>query len=194
MRQIREAGKVVRIEYTLEEMSKLLRLEPEELKQWQQALPPSGTDEKNEPLYSISAPADIELLRKKARILRTGVSEKGLAKIEKNGQFEAYAALAEDCPEGMPLQAWRSYALVVLMQAKYNITLTPEELAERANLKERDPETGKLVLGVAMARKHLRLLMNMTPKEASVSDPRPYLKLKDGRWEHQGLPKAWQGR
>jgi hypothetical protein len=100
------------------------------------------------------------------------MSEKAALTVERSGYLDAYAALAEDCPSGLTAHVWRSYALVVMVQNRFQVKIGPHELAERANLRDDD-----------MAEKHLRLLMALG-----------YLKDRGEAWEHKGLPLAWRSR
>ena len=125
------------------------------------------------------------------------MSEKALANIEAQNVLNAYAALAEDCPAGLTVHVWRSYGLVVLMQARHGVMIGAEELAQRARLSQMDPGTGKRVLGVGVARKHLRLLQalgylkDIHAGEQVKQGERVYVAEKP-EWLHQGLPQAWR--
>lgn len=195
-RLLDKAGKVKAIEYTLEEISQLLDCAPERLSEWQQLIPPSGTDEAGNPLYQLSSSKDLELWKKRIALLATGMGETSVSQVEEAGQLNAYAALAEDAPEGITAHIWRSYALVVLMQAKHNLTLTPDELARRAGLVDYTDD-GKPVLGVETANKHLRFLTNLG--YLKLIKPGVTIRINDRnekatemQWLHKGLPKAWQ--
>jgi hypothetical protein len=198
-------GRVAYVEFTLDEMAKALSIEQpglsaeidkEELETWRQAIPPAR-EQDGQPVYTIRSKSELELLRKRAMILRTGMSERALKNIEQEGVLDAYAALAADCPQGLTAHVWRSYGLVVLMQVRHSVKIDAEELAKRARLAERDPKTGKEVLGVDMARKHLRLLQALGYlKNIEQGDPvrvgDKTVPAPDARWEHLGLPRAWQ--
>lgn len=204
-------GKVEELEYTLVEMAELLGVRPKQageyrevsgadlLEQWQATIKPSGVDADGKPLYRVRRKDDVELWRKRAAVLRTGLSETSVANIEKAGHLNAYAALAVDCPEGIDAHVWRSYAIVVFMQAKHGRMIDAEELAERGSLVELDPATGEKRLGISLARKHLRLLQGMRLLKAvkpgenvPLGNGKSYQ--SEGEWLHQGLPHAWQGR
>lgn len=174
-----DTGVVERIEFTPEEMAeKILGVSLDDLLGWKKLIPSSGKGSKK--VYSITSPKELELWKKRAALLRTRMTETAVRNVEKNGLLDAYAALSEDCPEGITVHVWRSYGLIVLMQTKYHIQIGPEELAKRANINRRD-ESGKVVPDTEMAAKHIRLLEALG-----------FITNKDGRWEHQGLPLVWQ--
>lgn len=177
----KKTGQLLRIEVPAREMAeKVLGVELEDLARWTKAIPPLR-GEGEDAIYTVRSRDELDVLRKRAKLLRTNMNEKAVANVEKAGLLDAYADLAEDCPPGITAHVWRSYGVVVLMQVRYNRMIGAEELAERAGLKRR--EGGKLVPDVEMAEKHLRLLTrlgHLTPSE-------------EGRWEHQGLPKGWVG-
>ena len=199
-RRLRDkTGKVVRIELSASEMAQTLGIEqkavvgdgsdaptPEQtLASWNTVIPPLRRDN-NELVYGFSSAQELSLLKKRAALLRTQMKPEAVANVETQGLLDAYAALAEDCPEGITAHVWRSYGLVVLMQMRYGQKLDAKELAKRAGLTDVDPTTGKRVLGVKTAERHLRLL-----------DALGYLVEGAGKWEgqwqHRGLPQSWRG-
>lgn len=167
--------------FHLAELAALLEVDPEQLAGWQRLLPPTKRTP-DDLIYVLESPAQLALWRKRALVLRTQMTQDAVASIEQAGLLDAYAGLALDCPPGLTAHVWRSYAVVVAMQSRYNHKLGARDLAERAKLKERD-ESGRIVPGLEMARRHLRLLQALG-----------YLKDAGERWEHRGLPSAWQGR
>jgi hypothetical protein len=192
------AGKVTAVEYTIEEVSQLLGVDPDQLREWSASIIPSSKDEEGKPLYRVASASQLKLWQKRAVILATGMSEQSLAQVEESGRLDSYAALAEDAPDGISAHIWRSYALVVLMQAKYSLKLTAEDLAKRAGLVDTN-ETGKTVLGVETAKKHLRFLQALGYLQSveigdviRVSGRNE--KATYAHWIHKGLPKAWQGQ
>ena len=198
-------GGVAYVEFSLAEMAEALGIherdvdvdiDPEDLASWSLAIP-AAEQRDGQPFYRVLAKGDLDLMRKRALILRTGLSEKALKAIEKEGVLDAYAALALDCPQGLTAHVWRSYALVVLMQIRHGVKIDAEELANRARLAQRDPATGKEVLGVELAKKHLRLLQALGYlKSVEAGDPvrvgDKTTPANEGRWEHRGLPRAWR--
>jgi len=193
VRRLRDKnGAIVAIELTAAEMAQTLGVPVEDLVQWTTLVPPhSGVAEAA--IYRVASVKEVNHLKKRVALLKTRMSEEAVANVEEAGLLDSYAALAEDCPEGITAHVWRSYALVVLMQVRYGKMIDAKELAERAGLTEVDPNTGKLRPSVDMARKHLRLLQSVGP----VGDTGTYLKVGtgpwEGQWEHKGLPKSWRG-
>jgi hypothetical protein len=198
-------GAIAYVEFTLDEMAQALSVEqgginadidPEDLQTWTGAIP-AAREQDGALVYIVRSKGELELLRKRALILRTGMSERALNNIEKEGVLDAYAALAADTPQGLTAHVWRSYGLVVLMQVRHGVKIDAEELARRARLAERDPKTGKEVLGVEMAKKHLRLLQALGYLK-SVDQGAPTrvgdktVPAPEARWEHKGLPRAWR--
>lgn len=185
-------GTIAYVEFEPAELAQLLEVDVDALESWSKAIPPAKVEDGRR-LYTIRSKAEVSLLKKRSAILRTGMSEKALANIEREDLLDAYAALAEDCPEGLTAHIWRSYGLVVLMQQQHGIKIDAEELARRARLAEIDPATGKQVLGVGMAKKHLRLLQalgrlrSLEPGDRDASGK----VVEEPRWEHSGLPQAW---
>ena len=192
-------GKVVRIELTATEMAQTLGLidpdreqaqasapeTPEQtLASWKQVIPPLRTDN-GALVYGFHSPQELGLFKKRAALLRTRMSPKAVANIEKKNLLDAYAALAEDCPRGITAHVWRSYGLVVLMQIRYGQMLDAAELAKRAGLTDVD-ETGKRTLGVQTADRHLRLLKALGYLEEGAGK-------WEGQWKHRGLPESWRG-
>jgi hypothetical protein len=115
------------------------------------------------------------------------MSEQAVANIEEAGLLDAYAALAEDCPQGLTVHVWRSYALVVLMQVRYGKMIGVKELAERAKLVSIDPESGEAKPDLKMAQKHLRLLQSVDGGWLKIGTDK-----WTGQWEHRGLPQSWR--
>lgn len=184
-------GTIAYVEFGSAELAKLLDVDTEALESWGKAVPYEVRD--GQRVYTIRSQAEVSLIKKRTTILRTGMSEKALANIEREGLLDPYSALAEDCPEGLTAHVWRSYGLVVLMQQQHGIKIDAEELARRARLAEVDPATGKQVLGVEMAKKHLRLLQalgRLRSLEAGDRDASGKI-VEEPRWEHAGLPEAW---
>ncbi len=178
-----KTDKVVRIEFGAEEMARrVLDVEPEDLAQWTTLIPPVRSSGANA-IYAVKSMEEIKTLKKRAALLRTRMNEKAVAAVEEAGLLDAYAELAEDCPEGITAHVWRSYGLVVLMQIKFHTMLGPEELAVRANLIRR--EGRRQVADVEIASKHIRLLKALGYlREESTADG-------EKRWSHEGLPQAW---
>jgi hypothetical protein len=177
-KRIRNAkGAVVALEFTATEMAeKVLGVEVDDLLSWERCLPPTkgqGPDA----VFRINSPQRLDLLKRRAAVLKTSMSEEAVTAVEKAGLLEAYADLAEDCPEGLTAHVWRSYGLIVLMQTRYGRMIDAAELAERGGLVNRagKPDT-------EMAAKHIRLLQALD-----------YLEAREGRWEHKGLPRSWTG-
>lgn len=177
-----KGGNSAGLEFTLAEMAGTLGVEEEALVGWGATLP-AAREQAGARFYRVSSKRDLEELRKRAQILRTGMSESSIATLQKRNLLDAYAALATDCPPGVTAHAWRSYGLVVLMQARHGVMIGAEELAQRAKIE------------VAMAEKHLQLLTgfrHLRPvKAGEVVAGKP---VSEARWEHNGLPSAWSNR
>lgn len=168
-------GNIVAIELTLDEMARTLAIVPEDLELWSTLLPAYSPG-----IYRVATVSELNTWKKRAAILRTRMSQEAVAKVEQAGLLDAYAGLAEDCPHGIPAHVWRSYGVIVLMQVRYGKKIDAKELAERANLTEVDPATGKLRPSVTLAEKHIRLLTGLKKLTETPE-----------RWEHLGLPKSW---
>lgn len=173
------SGKVERIEMDGEGLCRLLEIEEEDLLRWETVFPSTsglwilGDGE-------LDAKRELALWKKRVKLLRTQMTPQAVMNVEDAGLLDAYAALSEDCPEGLTAHVWRSYGAVVFMQVRENSKIGPNELALRARLEKIAPG-GKLEPDVEMAAKHLRLLV----AQGLLRD--------DGeRWEHQGLPKFFQ--
>lgn len=200
-----EGGTTAYVEFSSAELVKALEqyrpnidlnITTEDLEEWSQAIPPARVED-GQNVYIIHSPKELDLIHKRALILRTRMSEKALVNIEEQNVLNAYAALAEDCPDGLTVHVWRSYGLVVLMQARHGAMIDAEELAQRARLSQLDPSTGKRVLGVDVARKHLRLLQALSYLKAvkvgeQVKQGERIYVAEKPEWLHQGLPQAWR--
>lgn len=188
-------GTVARIEFSAEEMAeRVLGIKPsttpgseqspvERLWEWRGLIKPRRGKTPETAVYAVTSEKNLDLLKKRAALLKSNMTETAVRNVEKAGLLDAYAALAEDCPEGLTVHVWRSYGLVVLLQTRYGKMIGAKELAERANINKRDGK-GKIVPDIDKAAKHLRLLQAMgylTPDE------------EEGRWHHKGLPKSWRG-
>jgi hypothetical protein len=192
---------IVRIELDAVEMAGALGLEElagpndtsvtavQQLSRWTKLIP-VDRKENGEPVYAISSVKDLNLLKKRAALLRTQMTEKQVARIEKQGLLDAYADLAADCPPGITTHVWRSYGVVVLMQTRYGVMLDAEGLAQRAGLSDIGDD-GKRGLGVQTAQQHLRMLnaVGYLVKGQKESDKVDWT----GQWKHRGLPEAWRG-
>lgn len=177
----KQTDEIVAIEFSAAEMASLLGVELDDLMQWSKAIKPQR-GKGAEATYRIKSEVDLNHLRKRAALLRTRMSEQAVLNVEKAGHLESYAQLAEDCPSGITAHIWRSYGLIVLLQTRYGRMVGPSELAERAGLKEEDPETGEVRYSVETAERHIRMLQ-----------ARNFLTAIEGRWEHKGLPRSFQG-
>lgn len=176
----RSKDAVKRITLSAQEMAeKALKVELKDLKAWSEIIPPeegSGDDA----TYVISSRDELQLLRKRAALLRTNMSVAAVQEVERAGLLDAYAALATDCPRGITAHIWRSYGVIVLIQMRYGKMIGPAELAQRAGMVTKKGR--KETPDVEMAERHLRLLQGLG-----------YLRELNGRWEHKGLPEAWTG-
>lgn len=188
-------GTVARIEFSAEEMAeRVLGIKPsttpgseqspvERLWEWRGLIKPRRGKTPETAVYAVTSEKNLDLLKKRAALLKSNMTETAVRNVEKAGLLDAYAALAEDCPEGLTVHVWRSYGLVVLLQTRYGKMIGAKELAERANINKRDAK-GKIVPDVDKAAKHLRLLQAMGYLRADE---------EEGRWHHKGLPKSWRG-
>jgi len=186
-KQIRgEDGRVTRLEFSAAEMaSKILDVPLNRLLRWSDIIPPSK-GQGAEGVYSVKSKKSLELIKKRAALLKTGMNTTAVKNVEANKLLDAYAALCSDCPEGITAHVWRSYGLVVLMQVRYGKMIGAEELAKRAGInKEVD---GKMIPDLDMAAKHIRLLNSVGYLEQDDSDE------WRGQWRHRGLPEAWTGK
>jgi hypothetical protein len=177
-------GAVVALELSEHEMALVLGVEAEELQSWPKIVAPYAKA-KGEAIYRVRDADELGLVKKRVGLLRTRMSEDAVASVEEAGLLDAYAALAADCPPGITVHVWRSYAIVVLMQVRYGKMLDAEELARRAGLALPDGKPD-----VAMAKKHLRLLVGIGKLRVGkkVSKDEDWT----GQWHHQGLPEAFQ--
>lgn len=176
-----KTGQIVRIDFEPLEMAEILEVSNDDLASWDEVVKPR-IEAGNVVVYSVRSIEDLNMVKKRVSLLKTRMSQAAVINVEKAGLLDAYAALAKDCPTGVTAHVWRSYGLVVLMQVRYGKMIDAAELAKRAGLTERNPESGKVELGVELARKHLRILI-----------ARNLLKPTPERWEHKGLPESWSG-
>lgn len=172
----KKTGHVVAIEADSAGMAKLLSVPEERLSEWSKLLKPHHQEDDG-PRWWIKSKDELLALKQRAAVLNTNMTEAAVKQIEKTGLLPAYAALAEDCPQGVTAHLWRSYGVVVLLQARYGKMIGAKELAERASLVDKDGKPDEKT-----AEKHLRLLQALD-----------LLQEGDGRWEHRGLPKSWRG-
>jgi hypothetical protein len=179
-RRLFKDGKIIAIEFSVNEFANILDITIEDLIAWTDLLPPAEGEGEGA-IYRVSGKGELEILKKRAKVLTTRMTEEAVLAVEKAGMLDSYAALAEDCPEGVTAHIWRSYGLIVLMQGRYGQMIGPEELAERAGLVEADKKTGKMKPSVDIATRHIRILQALGLLEA-----------QNDRWEHQGLPLAWR--
>lgn len=187
-------GSIARIEFSaLELAEQVLQIPPgrvpgaeqspaERLWDWREVVKPRRGKTVETAVYAVTSQKSLDLTKKRVALLRSNMTPTAVSNVEKAGLLDAYAALAEDCPEGLTVHVWRSYGLVVLLQTRYGKMIDAAELAERANINTRGAD-GKIVPDVEKAAKHLRLLQAMG-----------YLKpnKEEGRWGHKGLPKSWR--
>jgi len=178
-RRVRTAEGQVALEMSPEEFAgRVLQVAVDHLPRWPNLFP-----KPNEyGYYRVNDQQEMNLYRQRAALLRTGMSETAVKNVEQAGLLKGYTDLAVDCPEGITVHVWRSYALIVLMQIKYGLMIDARELAKRAKINKQ--EDGKTVPDIEMAEKHFRLLAGIG-----------YLQRGEGQWEgqwkHRGLPQAW---
>lgn len=182
-KRVTEDGKLVRLEMSCAELADQVGATPETLAGWAPAIKPSRS-KGVKGIYWIKSRKDLVIIKQKAALLKTGMSAEAVLNVVKENLLGPYAELAEDCPEGITVHVWRSYALIVLMQTRYGKMIGADELALRGHINH--VENGKVSPDVQMAEKHIRLLCGIG-----------YLSLGkkewDGQWKHRGLPKAWGG-
>ena len=174
------SGAIQRIEMDEEGLCKFLQISPEELQKWE-ALFPGQEGLWSVPNGDLPPREELQVWKKRVALLRTRMTPKAVRNIESSGLLDSYAALAEDCPEGLTAHVWRSYGAVVFMQVRHNEKIGPHELALRARLEKIMPG-GKTEPDVETAEKHLRFLIAQGLLREG----------EDGLWEHQGLPKFFQ--
>jgi hypothetical protein len=175
-----KTGLAIRLEFESRELAEdVLGVKEKDLLNWKELIPPFK-EEDGRIIYAVKNKKEFDLIKKRAALLKTGMTETAVENVEQAGLLDSYFELSKDCPEGITAHAWRSYGLVVLMQTKYNIKVDAKELAQRANINKRNSQ-GKVVADPDMAEKHLRLLQAIG-----------YLTETEDRWEHQGLPLLWQ--
>lgn len=175
----KKSGAVLRARMDEEGVCKITGALPEEILQWKNTFP------QKDGIWSFGgksggAQEEISRARKKLALLRTRMSERAVRNIEGAGLLDAYAALAEDCPEGITAHVWRSYGAVVFMQVRQNEKIGPHELALRAKLEKTVPGGG-IEPDVETAAKHIRLLV-----------AKGLLRDEGERWGHEGLPLFFQ--
>jgi hypothetical protein len=175
----KRSGRVILARLDEEGMVKILGASPEELQEWSKTFPQKDgvwvfgeTPE--------GAQKEISDGRKKIALLRTNMTEKSVSNVAEAGLLDAYAALAEDCPDGITAHVWRSYGAIVFLQVKQNEKIGPHELALRAKLEKLVPG-GKVEPDTETAAKHIRLLL-----------AKGLLRDEGERWGHEGLPLFFQ--
>jgi hypothetical protein len=181
VRRIRDGnGRVIRLEMNDVAAAEIFGISIAELKQWAEVIPPHKGS-----VYIFENQEQVGLYRQRAAVMNTRVSAALVKDLEARNLLAAYAGLAEDCPKGLNVLQWRSYAIIVLLQNKGH-KIDALELAQRCQLTYKD-ERGKLQANVAEAEEHIRLLIGLEfLKEAKDKKGRP-------RWGHKGLPKSMRG-
>lgn len=154
-RAIDDAGRVLFIEFSTQELARLFRIDLTDLLGYADLL---ADEQAPDGAWRYNTAGAFDLARNRAAILRTRMSREALANIEAEGMLDSYAKLAVDCPEGITAHVYRSYVTVYLMQVQHGVMLDAAALAERAGLAEPDPIDGTPRRSVELAKRHLRLL------------------------------------
>jgi hypothetical protein len=175
-------GNITAVVYTRDELLALFRIDEEQLAEWSELIGPEGDE------YSFE-PAMLQTVADRVAVLKTGMSVDDVRGVEADGYLRGYAELAQDAPAGITAHVWRSYAVIVMYQTEQLTALNAYELAEIAQLKEINPLTGKFEESPALAKMHLRLLQG-----THTEDGDKLLMMRDGTWEHHGLPLCLQRR
>lgn len=176
-----EHGRVVWVDFSRAEFARSLKISEQQLADWQEVIPHDRIED-GEVIYRFASHDDLRLARMRAGVLRTKMSIEALANVEAQGMLEAYYKLSLDCPEGLTAHVYRSYVVLLVVQQKTGLMLDAAALAERANLNQENPETGKPEPSEEFGRKHLRLLQAVGILEHGGE-----------RWEFSHVPLALRG-
>lgn len=133
------------------EMCEQLQLTAEQIREWGQLFPSSGTAVhpergQEEFIFRISR-EQMENWRRYAKILKTGMTVKQVQELEvrdqkaqaegkKSSFLDMYAVLAEECPPGITAHAMRSYCTLLLYQNRGGKMLLSRQLAQAAGIPE----------------------------------------------------------
>lgn len=177
----RADGSVAWVEFSRDELAAQWRVSPKDLADWHELIP-CMRDEAGAPVYRFESDDDLRLARQRAGVLRTRMSPEAVRNVEREGMLDAYYKLSLDCPAGITAHVYRSYVVLLVLQQRGSLMLDADGLAERAQLNERDPDTGKLRPSPDLARKHLRLLQAVG-----------ILRHGGERWEFTHVPRAIRG-
>jgi len=152
------------------ELCEQLQLSSEQVREWGELFPPTGTAVhpergREESIFHLSR-EQLETWRQYAKILKTGMTVKQVQELEKRDQqaqaegkkasfLEMYAGLAEECPPGITAHAMRSYCTLLLYQNRGGKMLLSRQLAQAAGIPEASAlrhikylqATGLLILG-----------------------------------------------
>jgi hypothetical protein len=180
----RKQGVVVSAEFTPKELADFFSVSEEELFSWKELIPPSERDGKT--IYIAKSAEEWKLWQQRGKVLATKMPTKAVQGVEEEGVLPFYAELAEDCPDGLTAEVWRSYGIIVLMQHRYNKMIGPVELAQRGHLVRVD-EHGNEELNLEIAKKHMRLLTGLGLLRAGREGSQ-----WEGQWEHDGPPEAFR--
>jgi len=133
------------------EMCEQLQLSAEQIREWGQLFPPTGTAVhpergQEEATFRLSR-EQMETWRQYAKILRTGMTVKQVQELherdikskaegKKTSFLEMYASLSDECPPGITAHAMRSYCTILLYQNRGGKMLLSRQLAQAAGIPE----------------------------------------------------------
>ena len=166
-------GKIKKIALFEAELCQETKLTAQELEQWSELFPHvgwgkrdkmSGQEKKYE--YTLEG---LETAKKRAKLLKAGMTIKQIPQIEERKFLDAYAVLADDCPKNITPHMLRSYCVLIVYQNRAQQMILAKELAEKAGI---PAET---------AKRHIMYLINMK-----------LLRVEDNpqRWEFNFVPRA----
>lgn len=168
-----DSGKVKKVALFEAELCQVTGLTSDQLEKWATLFPHedwgkrdalSGVEKKFE--YDIEG---LETAKKRAKLLKAGMTTQQIPQIEERGFLDAYALLAEDCPSNITPHMLRSYCVLIVYQNRGQKMLLAEELAKKAGVPE---ETAKRHIMYLIQKGLLRVAQN--PQ----------------RWEFSFIPRA----
>lgn len=133
------------------ELCEQLSVSSDQLREWAELFPPSGTAvhperEREETIYRYTR-EQMETREQYAKILKTGMTIQQVKELEnrdrkmreagkKSSFLEMYALLAEECPQGITAHTMRSYCTLFLYQNRGSRMLLSKDLAKAAGIPE----------------------------------------------------------
>ena len=166
-------GKVEKVVLFASELCQLTNMDAAELETWGELFPHKGSGQRTslggtEKKYEYSL-EELDKVKKRVKLLKTGMTVRQVPQIEERGFLDAYALLADDCPANITPHMLRTYCVLLVYQNRGNKMLLGEELAKKTGIP------------VETAKRHIMYLISVN-----------LLHMAQGptRWEFAFVPKA----